>query len=52
LNCDAAFTLNGFGDKKQNLTFVKTDFQALKLKFHVCNFKQAIYLLKLNTARA
>jgi len=24
---------------------VKTDFQVLKLEFHVCNFKQAFYLL-------
>jgi len=41
----AAFTLNGFDDQERNLTFVKTDFQGLKLKFHVCNFKQAFYLL-------
>jgi len=30
---NAAFTLNGFDDKEQNLTFVKTDFQVSKLKF-------------------
>jgi len=34
----AAFTLNGFDDQKRNLTFVKTDFQVSKLKFHSCNF--------------
>jgi len=37
------FTLNGFDDQERNLTFVKTDFQVLKLKFHACNFKQAFY---------
>jgi len=31
---NAAYTLNGFDDQERNLTFVKTDFQALKLKFH------------------
>jgi len=41
----AAFTLTGFYDQEQNLTFVKTDFQVLKLKFHVSNFKQAFYPL-------
>jgi len=41
---DAAFTLNGFDDQKErNLTYVKTEFQVLKLKFHACNFKQASY---------
>jgi len=35
----AAYTLNGFDDQERSLTFVKTDFQVLKLKFHVCNFK-------------
>jgi len=25
---------NGFDDQERNLTFVKTDFQVLKLKFH------------------
>jgi len=29
---------NGFYDQKRNLTFVKTDFQVLKFKFHACNF--------------
>jgi len=33
----AAFTLNGFNDQKRNLTFVKTYFQVLKLKFYRCN---------------
>jgi len=29
----------------KNLTFVKTDFQLLKLQFHACNFEQAFYSL-------
>jgi len=37
----ATFTLNGFYDRERNLTFVKTNFQVLKLKFHACNFKHA-----------
>jgi len=41
----AAFTPKGFDDQERNLTFVKTDFQVLKLKFHACSFKQAFYLL-------
>jgi len=41
----AAFTLNGFDDQERNLTFVKTDFQVLKLKYKACNFKQAFYSL-------
>jgi len=41
----AAFTLNGLDDQERNLTFVKTGFQVLKLKFHACNFKQAFYSL-------
>jgi len=45
IECNAAFTLNGFDDQERNLTFVKTDFQVLKLKFHACNFKQAFYPL-------
>jgi len=45
LDLNAAFTLNGFYDHERNLTFVKTDFQVLKLKFYACNFKQAIYSL-------
>jgi len=49
---NAAFTLNGFDDQEQNLTFVKTDFQVLKFKFHACVMKQAFYLLhKQNFAR-
>jgi len=40
-----AFTLNGFDDQEQNLTFVETDFQVLKLKLYVCNFKQTFYPL-------
>jgi len=39
----AAFTLNGFDDQERNLTFVKTDFQVFKLKFHACKFKKAFY---------
>jgi len=42
---NAAFTLNGFDDYERNLTFVKTDFQVLKLKFYVYNFKQDFYPL-------
>jgi len=34
---DAAFTLYGFDDQERNLTFVKTDFQVLKFKFHDCS---------------
>jgi len=41
----AAFTLYGFDDQERNLTFVKTDFQVLKLKFYAWNFKQAVYPL-------
>jgi len=33
----AAFTLNGFDNQKRKLTFAKTDFQILKLKFHACS---------------
>jgi len=43
---NAAFTLNGFDDQERKLTFVKTDFQVLKLKFHACSFKQAFYPLR------
>jgi len=42
---NAAFTLSGFDDQERNLTFVKTDFHALKLKFLVCSMKQAFYPL-------
>jgi len=37
----SAFTLKGFDDQERNLTFVKTDFQVLKLKFHACILLQA-----------
>jgi len=36
---NTAFTLNGFDNQERNLTFVKTFFEVLKLKFHACNFK-------------
>jgi len=42
---NTALTLYGFDDQERNLTFVKTDFQVLKLKFHACSFKQAFYPL-------
>jgi len=42
----AVFTLNGFDNQERKLTFAKTDFQVLKLKFHACNFKQAFYPLQ------
>jgi len=41
---NAAFTLNGFDNQEWNLTFVKTNFQVLKLKLHACNVKQASIL--------
>jgi len=41
-----AFTLNGFDDQERNLTFVKTNFQVLTLKFYACIFKQAFYPLR------
>jgi len=41
----AAFTLNSFDDQERNLTYVKTNFQLLKLKFNACNFRQAFYPL-------
>jgi len=40
-----AFTLNGFDYQERIMTFVKTYFQVLKLKFNACNFKQAFYPL-------
>jgi len=50
---NAAFTLSGFDDQERNLTFVKTDFQVLKLQFLACSMKQTFYLLhKQNSARA
>jgi len=49
----AAFTLSGFDDQEQNLTFVKTDFQVLKLKLIACSMKQVFYPLhKQNITRA
>jgi len=36
----AALTLDGIDDQERNVTFVKTDFQALKFTF---NAKQAFY---------
>jgi len=38
-------TLSSFDDQERNLTFVKTDFQVLKPKFHTCNFKTVFYPL-------
>jgi len=50
---NAAFTHNGFNEQERNLTVLKTDFQVLKLKFHVCSFKQAFYPFhNLNITRA
>jgi len=31
--------------RNEILTFVKTDFQVVKLKFHACNFKRPFYPL-------
>jgi len=31
---------NGFDHQERNLTFLKTDFQALKLKFYACSMKR------------
>jgi len=36
---------SGFDDQERNLTFVKTAFQVLILKFLACNLKQAFYPL-------
>jgi len=36
---------SGFDDQERNLTFVKTHFQVLKLKYQGYNFKQALYPL-------
>jgi len=47
---NAAFSLNGFDNQERNLIFVKTDFEALKLKFHACNFKVFHPLRKLYIA--
>jgi len=41
----AAFTLNGFNNQVRKVTFVKTDFQVLKLKFHACNFLSTLSIL-------
>jgi len=47
-----AFTLSGFDDQERSLTFVKTAFQVLKLKFLGCSTKRAFYPLhKQNIAR-
>jgi len=35
--------LTGFDDQERNLTFVKMNFQVLKLKFHACSFTHAFY---------
>jgi len=32
-----------FDDQERNLTFVKTDFQVLKLKFHACNLSRLYF---------
>jgi len=43
------YARNGVDDQERNLSFVKTDFKVLKLKFHACIMKQAFYpLQKLN----
>jgi len=45
----AAFTFNDFDDQERKLAILKTGFQVLKLKFHVCKVKQPFYPLhKLN----
>jgi len=50
---NAAFTLSGFDDQERNLTFVKTAFQVLLLKFLGCSIKQVFYpLRKQNIGRA
>jgi len=41
--------LNGFDDEERNLTFVKTTFQVLKLKFLVCSLKQKSFLFSSQT---
>jgi len=43
---NAAFTLSSFDEQERILTFVKTDFQVLKRKFHACSFKQAFCSLQ------
>jgi len=49
---NAAFTFSGFDYQERNLTFVKTAFQVLKLKFYACSMKQAFYQFhKQNIAR-
>jgi len=48
-----AFTLSGFDNQERNLTFVKTAFHVLKLKFLTSSIKQAFYVLhKQNIVRA
>jgi len=41
----AAFTLSGFANQERSLTFVKTAFQVLKLKFLASIVEQAFYPL-------
>jgi len=41
------FMLNSFDDQEQNLTFVKTDFQVLKLKFHAAIISR-LYIFFIN----
>jgi len=48
----SSFTLSSFDDQERNLTFVKTAFQVLKLKFFVCSMKQAFYSLHFTKFRA
>jgi len=49
----AAFTLSGFDNEERNLTFVKTAFQVLKLKFLACILEQVFYpFYKQNIAQA
>jgi len=42
---NAAVTLNGFDNQERNLTFVKTAFQVLKLKFLGCSMTHAFSLI-------
>jgi len=48
----AAFTLSSFDNQERNLTFVKTAFQVLKLKFLAFSRKQTFYLLHKHIVRA
>jgi len=40
--------LNGFDNQERNLTFVKTDFQVLKLTFHAYNILSTLSILFIN----